>query len=221
MSEDKKSPLSSDFKVACEIWHFCNTLHEEIWYSKLVDMLEGELSRATISTALDMLFDWGITKAKYGETENGKGRKLLEISNESSCVVGELYNKYWYPYRRAVYRARENPIDRSKIFKTFEDWADQYYCDGKIPECRCSNCGRIDCCMNPKYDIDTYFPAPTPEENYEQDRKNKERIIIDKLREGTMTWDEAIAEIGSEERVDMLLEARREIHFYNKEADEE
>ena len=214
--QDLKSPLSNDFKVVCEIYHFNETLHEDIWYSKLVDMLKGELSRATISAALDMLFDWGIIQPKYSETEDGKGRKLLEVSNDATCVVSELYAKYWFPYRREVYAAREIHVDKETIFQTFEEWANQYYHGRPVPQCRCHMCGRIDCCMNPKHDPNTYSPAPAPEENFEQDRKYKERVVIDKLRETEeITWDEAVAKVGSEERVEMLLEARREIHFYN------
>jgi hypothetical protein len=219
-NSDKKSPLSTDLKVACEICHF-NIIGEDIWYSKLVDMLRGELSKATISKALDMLFDWGIIRVEYSDTPDGKGRKLLAVSNSSKPIVHSLYVKYWYPYRKEIYDVRENHDDADKVYKTFEEWAFKYYHGSGIPQCRCHTCSRIDCHMHPCYHGSNACPVPTPLENFEDERRECERPIIDKLRDGDITWDEAIEKIGSEERVEMLLEARREIHFYNHNNDEE
>ncbi|MEA3282174.1 MAG: hypothetical protein U9Q68_06370 [Euryarchaeota archaeon] len=92
-----KNPLSKEFKVAAEIYA-CNESGELVWYTKLVRRLSGKLSKNTIAHALDTLFDWGIVKAEYGETETGRAGKLLMISNEAKPIVQELYLRYWKDY---------------------------------------------------------------------------------------------------------------------------
>lgn len=94
METELKSPLSNEFKVAAEIFA-CQENRELVWYTKLVQRLKGKLSKNTIAKALDILFDWGIVKAEYGETEKGRAGKLLIISNEAQPIVRELYSKYW------------------------------------------------------------------------------------------------------------------------------
>lgn len=98
MVADAKNPLSKEFKVAAEIYA-CNENGELVWYTKLVQRLSGKLSKNTIARALDTLFDWGIVKAEYGETETGRAGKLLMISNEAKPIVQELYLRYWKDYK--------------------------------------------------------------------------------------------------------------------------
>lgn len=98
MSEDvkseRRSPLSNDLKIACAIYT-CKLKGEVVWYNKLVDLLNGQVSPSTISKSLHNLFDWGIVKAEYGETETGRAGRLLFISNESEPTIKDLCNKYW------------------------------------------------------------------------------------------------------------------------------
>lgn len=89
-----KNPLSNELKVAAEIFG-CQERGEKVWLGKLQERLVGEISKNTISAALDTLFDWGIIKAEYGETEKGRPGRLLMISNESIPLIQELYEKYW------------------------------------------------------------------------------------------------------------------------------
>jgi hypothetical protein len=89
-----KNPLSNELKVATEIFG-CQERGEKVWLGKLRERLTGEISKNTISAALDTLFDWGIIKAEYGETEKGRAGRLLMISNESTPLIKELYEKYW------------------------------------------------------------------------------------------------------------------------------
>ena len=91
---ERKNPLSNELKVAAEIFHY-NKNNEVIWLSKLVQSLQKKVSKNTISAALDTLFDWGIVKAEYGETDNGRAGRLFFISNEAKSVISELYSKYW------------------------------------------------------------------------------------------------------------------------------
>lgn len=96
--ENINNPLSNEFKVAAEIYH-CKVQGEVVWYNKLVSSLKGELSKNTISKSLNTLFDWGIVKAEYGETEKGRAGKLLKVSNEAEPIIKELYLNYWKDYR--------------------------------------------------------------------------------------------------------------------------
>ena len=94
MAGNVKNPLSYELKVAAEIFG-CHERGEKVWLGKLQENLTGEISKNTISAALDTLFDWGIIKAEYGETENGRAGRLLMISNETIPLIKELYEKYW------------------------------------------------------------------------------------------------------------------------------
>ncbi|MDD3977642.1 MAG: hypothetical protein PHI15_05745 [Methanomicrobium sp.] len=89
-----KSPLSNDLKVACAIYT-CKLEGEVVWYNKLVDLLKGKVSPTTISKSLHNLFDWGIVKAEYGETDKGRAGRLLFITNESEPTIKDLCEKYW------------------------------------------------------------------------------------------------------------------------------
>lgn len=99
MASMVKNPLSNELKVAAEIYG-CQDRGEKAWLGKLQMNLAGEVSKNTVSAALDTLFDWGIIKAEYGETENGRAGRLLMISNESTPLIKELYEKYWKDHRK-------------------------------------------------------------------------------------------------------------------------
>lgn len=90
-----KNPLSSELKVAAEIFKLNEVNHEKVWLGKLAERLEGKVSKNTVSMALDTLFDWGIVKAEYGPTESGRAGRLLKISNETKPLIKDLYEKYW------------------------------------------------------------------------------------------------------------------------------
>ena len=95
VAEGVKNPLSSEFKVACEIWK-AQLNKEPIWYSKIVERLDGKLSKNTISNAIDTLFDWGIVKAEYGPIDSsGRAGRLFQISNEHKGRINDLYEHYW------------------------------------------------------------------------------------------------------------------------------
>jgi len=94
MALNAKNPLSYELKVAAEIFA-CQERGEKVWLGKLQENLAGIVSKNTVSAAIDTLFDWGIIKAEYGETENGRAGRLLMISNESVPLIKELYVKYW------------------------------------------------------------------------------------------------------------------------------
>ncbi len=90
----KKDILSPEFKVAAEIYKY-NSRGEKVWFTKLAESLKGEMSSSTVMKALRRLFDWGIVKAEFGETDTGRAGRLLYIAGESKGVIGEIYEKFW------------------------------------------------------------------------------------------------------------------------------
>ena len=89
-----KNPLSNEFKVAAEIYA-CKENGELIWYTKLVRGLSDKLSKNTTAHALDTLFDRGIVKTEYGETETDRAGKLPLISNEVELIVRDPHLNFW------------------------------------------------------------------------------------------------------------------------------
>ena len=63
---------------------------EKIWFSKLVDILKGEISRSTISKNLDKLFDLGIIDGKWEKVDN-KWTRTFKISGEAKNFINHIY----------------------------------------------------------------------------------------------------------------------------------
>lgn len=89
-----KNVLSSDLIVACEIYHI-NMKGEKAWFNKLVDLLQGNVSRATISKAIEALNDWGIIFCEYGETTPGRAAKIFTIDKSMYSTIVRLYDQFW------------------------------------------------------------------------------------------------------------------------------
>ena len=94
-----ESPLSIEFMVATEIFH-CEVKGKLPTYTELCLLLP--FPEDIISTALDILLDWGIVKAEYGEIESGRASMLLKVSNESYPIIKQLYENYWKDRRQEV-----------------------------------------------------------------------------------------------------------------------
>ncbi|MFO7618179.1 MAG: hypothetical protein R6W91_00720 [Thermoplasmata archaeon] len=60
-----------------------------IGFNELVLRLEGEVSRATVSKALDSLFDMGILESDWA-LEQGKWRKLISVTGDSRPLVDRM-----------------------------------------------------------------------------------------------------------------------------------
>jgi predicted transcriptional regulator len=97
MEVKKSDLLSADFKVAAEIYEYNYVKKEKVWFNKLVKSLgaKGGPSKATIAKSLNALFDWGIIKGEYGETEKGNAGRLLFVTNENKGLIRDIYEKYW------------------------------------------------------------------------------------------------------------------------------
>jgi hypothetical protein len=78
MTEKKISTYSPEQKVGVQIYRH-NILNEPIYFSKLVNIFEGEISRNTINKVLDKLFDLCMVDADWEEVDN-KWIRSLHIS---------------------------------------------------------------------------------------------------------------------------------------------
>ncbi|MBO8182724.1 MAG: hypothetical protein H0Z28_08030 [Archaeoglobus sp.] len=91
----KHEILSNELKVAAEIYYQVHEKGEKVWFNKLVELLSDYMSRSTIQKALNVLFDWGIVKGEYGETEKGRAGRLLLIATEHKDTIRKIYETYW------------------------------------------------------------------------------------------------------------------------------
>jgi len=97
VTKSKAELLSKEFKVACAILDF-NKKDEKIWFTKLCDSLENDnIGKSTVMNALRTLFDWGIVKAEYGETEKGRPGRLLIVAGEAKQTIDKIWEEYWVP----------------------------------------------------------------------------------------------------------------------------
>jgi hypothetical protein len=88
--------LSSELKVACEIWHY-NQLNEPIHFTKLVESMAKYMDKQTVSHALDTLCDWMIIYGEYGPTEKGRAGRVwyVDTHDGGDYRIRDLYEKYW------------------------------------------------------------------------------------------------------------------------------
>jgi hypothetical protein len=90
--------LSKELIVAAEIYRLTDVAHEEVYYSKLVENLKGKekvSSSATISKALDVLFDLGMVFAEWKQLENGRWARVLKIAGDSKTFIKSIYENVY------------------------------------------------------------------------------------------------------------------------------
>ena len=83
------SILSNDLKV-CYVIYDCQKNRKKIWFSKLVEVLANDVSRATISKSLDKLFDLGMIDGNW-EKVDGKWTRVFKIAGEAEDLVKAIY----------------------------------------------------------------------------------------------------------------------------------
>jgi DNA-binding transcriptional ArsR family regulator len=86
--------LSKELVVAREI--YAATRIEKggpVYFNLLVDRLQAKklASRATVSKALDMLFDQGVVRADWATNRDGKHVRALRIAGEAENFVRSIY----------------------------------------------------------------------------------------------------------------------------------
>ena len=83
------SILSNDLKI-CHVVYEYNQRTEKIWFSKLVEELEGVVSKVTISKSIDRLFDLGVINGSWEKVE-GKWTRVISIAGEAESFVKNVY----------------------------------------------------------------------------------------------------------------------------------
>jgi hypothetical protein len=86
------STYSPEQKVGVEIYKYNEELKEKIYFSKLVNIFEGKISRSTINKALDKLFDLCMIYAEWEEVDNKWVRSLYISGGEYKHYFKMLYN---------------------------------------------------------------------------------------------------------------------------------
>lgn len=88
----KKDILGKDLEVALQIYDISNVKKEPIYFSKLVKILDGRVSRNRISQALDRLFDDGILTAEFKKV-NKKWARVYDVSGEAEGFIQSIYDQ--------------------------------------------------------------------------------------------------------------------------------
>ena len=94
MKNEKKNPMSTEFKVACEIYKHQLT-GKKIWTNKLIERFKDELPKEKVVEAISTLFDWSIIKAEHGATEDGREGRLYSIDPYAKHMIKDLYDHWW------------------------------------------------------------------------------------------------------------------------------
>lgn len=88
----KINTYSPEQKLGVEIFHYNEHLRKPIYFSKLVLINKGKISRNTINKALDKLFDLCMIYAEWEEVENKWVRSLYISKGEYKEYFEMLYN---------------------------------------------------------------------------------------------------------------------------------
>lgn len=88
----KKDILGKDLEVALQIYDVSNVKKEPVYFSKLVKILDGRVSRNRISQALDRLFDDGILTAEFKKV-NKKWARVYNVSGEAEGFIESIYDQ--------------------------------------------------------------------------------------------------------------------------------
>lgn len=88
----KRDTLGKDLEVALQIYDTSNVNNEPVYFSKLVRILDGRISRNRISQALDRLFDDGIVTAEFKKV-NTKWARVYNVSGEAEGFIESIYDQ--------------------------------------------------------------------------------------------------------------------------------
>jgi hypothetical protein len=84
--------LTKEFDVACRIFDYTEK-GETVWFTKLVEDLDGIMSRVTVSKYIDVLFDLGIINGEWKQTKDGKMVRAFTIAGEAKTLVEHIFEK--------------------------------------------------------------------------------------------------------------------------------
>jgi len=84
--------LTKEFDIACRIFDYTEK-DETVWFTKLVEDLDGIMSRVTVSKYIDVLFDLGIINGEWKQNEEGKMVRAFTIAGEARTLVKHIFDK--------------------------------------------------------------------------------------------------------------------------------
>lgn len=84
--------LAQEEKIALEIYRYNYDIKESIYFSKLTEIFDGRISRATISKIIDKLFDLCMIYAEWEEVDSKWVRSLHISEGEYKKYFEMLYN---------------------------------------------------------------------------------------------------------------------------------
>ena len=83
--------LSKELRVAAEIYRYNEVLKKPIWFTKLCEVLKGEMTKGDVAHSINGLFDWLIVKGEYGETKPDWAGRVYFITSESKNNMKGIY----------------------------------------------------------------------------------------------------------------------------------
>lgn len=85
------SDLSSDLKILCRLHEFIYVRKEQVWFTKLVNSFNGELSRTDVSKSHDKMYDLGIIDGEYQKTPDGMFSYCFFIEDEATDFAETIF----------------------------------------------------------------------------------------------------------------------------------
>jgi len=83
--------LATDMKISILIRGF-NRRKEEIWFSKLIELLDGKISKREISETIDKLYDLGFIDAEWKKVDE-KWTRVFSIAPQAKDLIDSV-SKY-------------------------------------------------------------------------------------------------------------------------------
>jgi hypothetical protein len=98
----KPSPLSLEFKIACEIYR-CNKKKKLATFKEIsnVFMLFGYSNKKIVET-IDTLFSWGMLKCEHHEPTKSR---LYFIDIQSLPIIKDFYKSWWKKERKELFKS--------------------------------------------------------------------------------------------------------------------
>jgi len=89
----KRDLLGKDLEVALQVFDSSNKNGEDMYFSSLVKILNGRVSRNRISQALDRLFDDGILTAEFKKVNTKKWARVYSVTGEAEGLLESIYKR--------------------------------------------------------------------------------------------------------------------------------
>ena len=89
-----KEGISKDFLTAAVIRIYNDKKKEPVWFNKLAEVLDGNVSRSTLSKYIDKLFDYGIITGDWAKNQEDNWVRVFRISGEAEMLMDKAIEKF-------------------------------------------------------------------------------------------------------------------------------